>query len=493
MRVVVVESPAKARTVGRFLGRGWRVLACHGHVRDLPAKAGSVKPDEGFAMVYGIRPAEVARTPESLDGAVEPDAVRLYALIRDRMLASQMAAAHSEKLEIVLATPGGEVALAAAGARLVFDGFLRVCGAEDREVAEDGTPPALDPGERVRIEEVRVARRLTAAPPRYTEAGLVGRLEALGIGRPSTWAVIVGVLRERGYAAIEGGCFAPLERGRVATAFLEEFFGRWVEYGFTAAMEEELDRIAGGEAAWKSVLGGFWGAFSAALEETGGLDRATVIAAVEERLAGYIYGTGGEPARRRCPACGAGVLLVKASRHGPFVGCGAWPACDYRRPLAAGSDAAARAWPKRLGTDPASGLAVTLRRGPHGHYIQLGGAGEAKPRRMSVPGGMDPDGIGLEAALKLLALPRGVGAHPASGQPILAGIGRYGPWVRHGATYAAIRDSAGAGQRGDGAGGGGEPAVHREVGQGRLHGDRGRGRGGHGDAAHRGGRAEAAQ
>ena len=385
-----------------------------------------------------IRPTEVARTPESLAGAVTPDAVRLYALIRDRMLASQMAAARSEKLEIVLATPGGEVALAAAGARLVFDGFLRVCDAEDREIAEDGTPPALDPGERVRIEEVRVARRLTAAPPRYTEAGLVGRLEALGIGRPSTWAVIVGVLRERGYAAIEGGCFAPLERGRVATAFLEEFFGRWVDFGFTSAMEAELDRIAGGEAALQGVLGGFWGAFSAALEETGGLDRATVLAAVEERLAGYIYGAGGEPARRRCPACGAGVLLVKASRHGPFVGCGAWPACGYRRPLASGSDAAARAGPKRLGTDPASGLAVTLRRGPHGHYIQLGGAGEAKPRRMSVPGGMDPDGIGLEAALKLLALPREVGAHPASGQPILAGIGRYGPWVRHGATYAAI-------------------------------------------------------
>ena len=387
-----------------------------------------------------IRPTEVARTPESLAGAVAPDAVRLYALIRDRMLASQMAAARSEKLEIVLATPGGEVALAAAGARLVFDGFLRVFGAGDREFAEDGTPPALDPGERVRIEEVRVARRVTAAPPRYTEAGLVGRLEALGIGRPSTWAVIVGVLRERGYAAIEDGRFAPLERGRVATAFLEGFFGRWVEYGFTASMEAELDRIAAGEAAWKSVLGGFWGEFRAALERTGELDRATVLAAVEERLAGYIHGAGAEPARRRCPACGAGVLLVKASRHGPFVGCGAWPACGYRRPLASGSGAAGEAGPKRLGTDPASGLAVTLRRGPHGHYLQLGDAGEAKPRRVSVPGDMDPDGIGLDTAFALLALPREVGVHPGSGQPILAGIGRFGPWVRHGATYAAIPD-----------------------------------------------------
>ena len=144
-------------------------------------------------MAAPIRPTEVARSPESLAGAVAPDAVRLYALIRDRMLASQMAEARSERLEIVLAPPGGEVMLAAAGARLVFDGFLRVRGAGDREAAEDGTPPALDSGERVRIEEVRVARRLTAAPPRYTEAGLVDRLQELGIGRPSTWAVIVGV------------------------------------------------------------------------------------------------------------------------------------------------------------------------------------------------------------------------------------------------------------------------------------------------------------
>ena len=385
-----------------------------------------------------IRPTGMARTPESLAGAVGPDAVRLYALIRDRMLASQMAAARFDKVGIVLATPGGDVTLAAAGARLVFDGFLRVRGAGDPEIAADGTPPALEPGERVRIEEVQVERRVTAPPARYTEAGLVRRLEGFGIGRPSTWAVIVGVLRERGYVGIENGRFAPLERGRVATAFLEGFFGRWVGYGFTAAMEAELDRVAGGKAALEGVLGGFWGEFRAALEETGGLERATVLAAVEERLAGYIYGAGAKPVRRRCPACGAGVLLVKASRHGPFVGCGAWPACGYRRPLAAGSDAGAHAGPKQLGTDPASGRAVTLRRGPHGHYLELDGPGEAKPPRVSVPGGMDPDGIGLETALALLALPREVGPHPASGEPILAGIGRYGPWVRHGATYAAL-------------------------------------------------------
>ena len=207
-----------------------------------------------------IRPTEAARTPESLAGAAR--AGRGAALRADpRPDAGE---------------PDGGGALGEAGDRAGDAGRRGRAGGRRRaprlrrfpeslrlrrirEIAADGTPPALDPGERVRIEEVRVARRLTAAPPRYTEAGLVGRLEALGIGRPSTWAVIVGVLRERGYAAIEGGCFAPLERGRVATAFLEEFFGRWVEYGFTAAMEEELDRIAGGEAAWKSVLGGFWG------------------------------------------------------------------------------------------------------------------------------------------------------------------------------------------------------------------------------------------
>ena len=373
-----------------------------------------------------IRPTDPARTPESLAGALGEDAVRLYGLIRDRMLASQMAEARFERVEIALASRSGDIVLTATGARLVFDGFLRVWG--DPESAQDGAPPALGPGEAVRIGSVRAVRRATAAPERYTEAGLVRRMEALGIGRPSSWAAVLDVLRERGYAALENGRFAPSERGRVATAFLEGHFGRWVDYGFTAALEAQLDRVAAGEIDWKTVLGDFQGEFGAALEAAGTLERATVLGAVEERLARYIYGPDADPARRRCPACGAGALLVKTSRHGPFVGCGAWPECGYRRPLAHGTHEAAQAGSRRLGADPASGLEVALRRGPHGHYVQLGDPGTVKPRRVSVPGAMVPEEIGLEAALALLALPREVGRHPQSGEPVLAGVARARCW-----------------------------------------------------------------
>ena len=211
-------------------------------------------------------------------------------------------------------------------------------------------------------------------------------------------------------------------------------------YGYTAGLEADLDRVAGGALAWKGMLGGFWSGFHEALEDVRALERARVIAAIERALAGFIYGAGEDA--RRCPACGEGRLELKASRYGLFVGCASWPACEFRRALAAGGDEGeGHAGPKALGREPGTGLAVTLRRGPHGHYVQKGdGAAGTKPARMSVPGGMAPEDVTLDSALALLGLPREVGVHPESGEPILAGIGRYGPWLRHGSTYAAIAD-----------------------------------------------------
>ena len=287
---------------------------------------------------------------------------------------------------------------------------------------------------------MRVQRHVTEPPPRYTEAGLVRRLDELGIGRPSTWVAIVAVLQERGYAILHDRRFVPTERGRVATAFLEAFFGGWVETGFTAAMEEDLDRIAGGALAWRGMLEGFWGGFHAALEAAGALERATVLRAVEERLDGFLFGAGSR--RRRCPACPDGRLELRLSRYGPFVGCADYPACGYRRGLAAGGGCDGYTGPRDLGTDPASGLAVTLRRGPNGWYVQRGErsdtGGREKPERMSLPGSMAPASVDLDLARRLLALPREVGKHPETGEPILAGIGRYGPWLRHEDSYAAI-------------------------------------------------------
>ena len=409
-----------------------------------------------------VRPTDFTRRPEDLEpgpgGRRGPDraAAALYGLIWRRALASQMAAARVERVRIEIASDDGGVVLAAAGAAQIFDGHHRVwAGATDGGDAAAGDadagradtggapPAALRTGDPVTVGAVRVEGHASRPPPRYTEAALVRRLDELGIGRPSTWAAILSVMQERGYAALHERRFVATERGRVATAFLEGFFGRWVDTGFTAEMEAGLDRIAAGARDRAGMLEDFWGPFDAALAEAGSLTRATVRAAIEARLDGFLFGPA-DATRRRCPACGKDTLELKLSRYGPFVGCGDWPDCDYRRSLAAAAaDGDGYTGPRDLGTDPGTGLAVSLRRGPTGWYVQRGArrSGDrekAGPERMSLPPGVDPGDVDRALALRLLALPREVGRHPETGGPILAGIGRYGPWVRHGETWAAI-------------------------------------------------------
>ena len=381
-----------------------------------------------------IRPTGFGRTPEAVARHLDRDAARLYGLIWRRALASQMAAARVERVRIELAGEDGAVALAAECSAMVFDGHfrlrdpgIRATEGEDAGDADRGLP-ALEAGQPVTVRAARAERHAAAPPQRHTEAGLVRRLEARGIGRPSTWAAILAVLQARGYAVLHERRLVSTERGRVLAAFLEHGFGRWMDYGFTAAMEDDLDRIAAGGLARQGMLEGFWGPFDAALGAAGGLTRRTVRTAVEARLDGFLFGPDGtDPKRRRCPACGGDTLELKLSRYGPFVGCAEYPDCGYRRSLSA---AAAKedgyAGPRALGADPGTGMAVTLRRGPTGWYVQRGErTGKAKPGRMSLPPPHEPDDIDLGLALRLLALPRRVGLHPETGAPILAGIGRY--------------------------------------------------------------------
>ena len=329
--------------------------------------------------------------------------------------------------------------LAATGARTVFDGFLRVWRDGDDEddgaVERERPLPAMDEGERVFVSEVRSERRLTRPPARYTEAGLVRRVEELGIGRPSTYASIVGVLRERGYALLYRRRFVPTERGRVVTAFLETWFARWVTEGFTTRMEADLDRVAGGAQAGEAVLDAFWGDFEGALERAGGLKREEVRAAVERVLEVWLFGPGGKPEQRSCPSCGEGRLDLRFGRYGPFVGCERYPGCRYTRPLAR-DPADDGVGPVDLGTDPGTGLALTLRTG---RYVQRGEVGkDPEAARGTVPLGMEAHEITPEVVRALLALPRTVGAHPETGKAILAGIGRYGPWLKHGGAYLPL-------------------------------------------------------
>ncbi|MDX3809660.1 MAG: topoisomerase C-terminal repeat-containing protein, partial [Bosea sp. (in: a-proteobacteria)] len=267
----------------------------------------------------------------------------------------------------------------------------------------------------------------------------------LGIGRPSTYAATLSTLRDREYVRIEKKRLVPEDKGMLVTAFLESFFKRYVEFDFTANLEENLDRVSNAEIDWKALLRQFWEEFTASIGETKDLRVGDVLEALNGILGDYIFppkADGSDP--RVCPNCGNGTLSLKLGKFGAFVGCSNYPECRYTRPLsipAAEGEASAEGGQgtpgvRVLGTDPVTQLEVTLRDGRFGPYIQLG-EGE-KPKRSSLPKGMTPASVTLEKALALLSLPREVAKHPESGEPILVGIGRYGPYVQHGRTYANI-------------------------------------------------------
>jgi DNA topoisomerase-1 len=274
----------------------------------------------------------------------------------------------------------------------------------------------------------------------------VKKLEELGIGRPSTYASIMQVLQDRTYVRLEKRRFVPEDRGRLVTAFLTSFFERYVQYNFTADLEAQLDEISGGRAAWTDVMSQFWRAFISSVEETKDLRISQVIESLDNDLGPHFFPP--DPERpeadpRACPSCQGGRLGLKLGKSGGFIGCSGYPDCRYTRPLAVlppGGAEAEAAGTRDLGRDPASGETVSLRKGPYGLYVQLGEAADgAKPKRVSLPPSLSPDQIELENALALLALPRRIGAHPETGQDMTAGVGRYGPYVKHGATYVSLK------------------------------------------------------
>ncbi len=397
-----------------------------------------------------IRPTAVARRPEQVARYLDRDQQRLYELIWKRTVASQMESAVLDQVAVDIAAARDAAMLRATGSVVAFDGFLTLYQEDRDDPAEDEEGerrlPPMAEGDAVTRDSVTPEQHFTQPPPRYTEASLVKRLEELGIGRPSTYASILQVLQDRAYVRLEKKRFLPEDRGRLVTAFLTSFFQRYVEYNFTADLETQLDDVSGGRIDWKTVLRDFWRAFSRAIEETRDLRIGRVIEALDEALGRHFFpdaGDGSDP--RRCPACNQGRLSLKLGRYGAFIGCANYPECRYTRPLvveSGGNGAAeADAGPRQLGSDPATAQQVSLRKGPYGHYVQLGEAnGEAKekPKRVSLPRGMAPSEVDLDRALALLALPRAVGRHPGTGEEITAGIGRFGPYLKHGTTYKSL-------------------------------------------------------
>src|SRR6266481_3085330 len=391
-----------------------------------------------------IRPTDIDRKPVDIGADLDPDQRRLYELIWKRAVASQMASALLEQVTVDIADPTGRVRLRANGSVVIFDGFFALYQ-EDRddtadEEGEGRRLPAMRKSERLERGAVEPKQHFTQPPPRYTEASLVKKLEELGIGRPSTYASILQVLQDRDYVKLDKHRFVPEDRGRLVTAFLTSFFERYVEYNFTADLENQLDDVSGGRTDWKELLRNFWRDFSAAIDGTKELTISQVLAALDAELGRHFFpedGSGRDP--RLCPGCGAGRLSIKLGKFGAFIGCSDYPNCRYTRPLALeGEGEEIAAADTLLGTDPASGRPISLKKGPYGHYVQFGSDGEHKPKRVALPRSMRPTAVDLDTALRLLALPRELGRHPETGETIVAGIGRFGAYIKHGTTFKSL-------------------------------------------------------
>ncbi len=423
---------------GEALGASRRLIGQRFGEAYLPDKPRQYKTKTKNAQEAheAIRPTDLFRVPTELRGHLDDDQRRLYDLIWKRTVASQMAAALLDRVTADIGSPDGAVGLRATGQTVAFDGFLKLYqeGRDDPAADEDEDGAVLPPlavGDPMKQRSVTPLQHFTEPPPRYSEASLVKKMEELGIGRPSTYASIISVLQNRSYVRLEQKRFVPEDKGWLVNAFLVEKFGHWVEYDFTAQLENQLDDVAGGSRFWKDVLREFWVPFAARLAEVGEQRQREVIDALDHALGPLLFAGDGEADPRLCPRCGEGRLGLKLSGFGPFVGCSRYPDCNYTRAFTIGGETKegdGRGADRLLGVDPAIAEEVWLKIGRFGPYVQRGSGAEAK--RSSLPPGTTPDEVDLAKALKLLELPREVGRDPGTGQPVMAGINRYGPFVQ---------------------------------------------------------------
>ena len=389
-----------------------------------------------------IRPTLISRDPESISEFLDSDQNKLYELIWKRTISSQMQSAELDETAADITNQDQSIIFRANGSQVIFPGFYIY---RDRE--DDRLLPKLIENEKVDLIDVKSEQHFTQPPPRYTDASLIKKMEELGIGRPSTYASILQVLVNRNYVEKEKGRHIPQERGRILTAFLNNFFGKYIEYDFTADLEKQLDKVSDGKLNYKNLLKEFWDSFKPHLNKMTELERDKILEALEKELAELFFPSddikNGTP-NRKCPTCSNGNLGLELGKYGAFIGCSNYPECKFTKQIASNQDQNENNDNENfipgndgvLGIDPATGLNVFIKKGPYGIYLQLGD--EKKPKRTSIPKQVSAKDINLEKALAFLSLPRLIGQHPESGQDISAGIGRYGPYLKYDINFISL-------------------------------------------------------
>ena len=393
------------------------------------------RPRQYQSKIKNAQEAHEAIRPTDFDRsrAASGDHARLYELVYNRALASQMASARLERTTVELTDGTGRAVLRASGQVVLFPGFMALYDEGRDEKAEDeesARMPLLREGDAPLTTGVEATQHFTQPPPRYSEASLVKRLEELGIGRPSTYAATLQTLKDREYVRVDKGRFVPEESGRLVTAFLERFFDRYVSYDYTAELEEELDDVSGGRLDWQKLLDDFWRDFRPKAGEVMEQKPSEITVALDEFLAPWLYpprADGSDP--RICPQCGHGRLSLRGGRFGAFVACSNYPDCKYTQKFGQGGEQASEG-PQDLGND------IQLKTGRFGPYV------ERRDKRASIPKDIAVDDVTVDVAERLLSLPREIGAHPETGKPITASIGRYGPYLAHDGKYAKLNSTA---------------------------------------------------
>ena len=394
-----------------------------------------------------IRPTDMTRHPDQVKHILDADQLKLYTLIWRRAVASQMESAILDQVGADIASPDKKIIFRATGSTIRFDGFLRLYEeGKDTESDDDKKKllPPMDEQDPSEKKEISTEQHFTQPPPRYSEASLVKKMEELGIGRPSTYASIIKVLQDRQYVKLEKKRFFPEERGWLVISFLSNFFKDYVQYDFTADLEDQLDDVATGQKDWKKLLEEFWGNLDQAVGGTKDLTLTKVLDVLDEELSHHFFPSE-EKDDRKCPKCTKGKLHLKLGKYGAFIGCETYPDCTYIKKIGIDESSEdileASEYPKELGIDKETQETITMRKGPYGFYVQLGeGAKGKKPKRAGVPKGTTPESIDLEKAMSMLAFPKELGQHPETGKDISVGVGRYGPYVKYGKAFVSVKD-----------------------------------------------------